>query len=211
MNLHAARGRLRCLAVWLGVTALVAGAATVLVPDVRRPAPAAFDQLLARVAAWVILACAAWAWAATSAVVLEAARGVDTSGQVVRVPGVPAAVRRLVLSACGAAVVAGLTGPAFAADGPAATDLAHVLTHQGRSSADRAPTRSHHSDDTVVVRAGDSLWRIAAEDLPPTASDAQVDAAWRRIYAANRDAVGADPGFIRPGLKLILPEEERHD
>lgn len=55
------------------------------------------------------------------------------------------------------------------------------------------------------VRSGDSLWRIAARRLEQGASNRDIDAAWRRIYEANRAAVGSDPGLIHPGLVLDLP------
>jgi nucleoid-associated protein YgaU len=58
----------------------------------------------------------------------------------------------------------------------------------------------------VVVRPGDSLWRIAAAHLPPGASPAQVAAAWPVWYAANRATIGADPGLIRPGQVLVAPD-----
>jgi nucleoid-associated protein YgaU len=59
--------------------------------------------------------------------------------------------------------------------------------------------------DHYVVVAGDCLWSIAARRLGGSAGSAQIDAAWRAIYAANRDAVGDDPGLIHPGLDLVLP------
>ena len=60
----------------------------------------------------------------------------------------------------------------------------------------------------VVVRAGDSLWRIAAQHLDPLASPAQIAAAWPGWYAANRDVVGPDPGLIHPGQVLSRPEAD---
>jgi hypothetical protein len=60
----------------------------------------------------------------------------------------------------------------------------------------------------VVVRAGDSLWRIAARHLDPLASPAQIAAAWPGWYAANRDVVGPDPGLIHPGQVLSRPEAD---
>lgn len=57
----------------------------------------------------------------------------------------------------------------------------------------------------VVVQVGDSLWRIAARELPPDASDAEIDASWRAWYAANADVVGADPDLVLPGQALQRP------
>jgi resuscitation-promoting factor RpfA len=57
----------------------------------------------------------------------------------------------------------------------------------------------------VVVQPGDSLWTIAASHLPREHTDAEVAAAWPGWYAANRAAIGADPGHIEPGLRLAPP------
>lgn len=57
---------------------------------------------------------------------------------------------------------------------------------------------------TVTVEPGDCLWSIAAGRLRPGATDAAIDAEWRAIWAANRDAIGADPNLIHPGLVLVV-------
>ncbi|MFD8983598.1 transglycosylase SLT domain-containing protein [Streptomyces sp. NPDC059564] len=49
---------------------------------------------------------------------------------------------------------------------------------------------------TYSVVGGDSLSKIAAEH--------SVSGGWQALYAANRNAIGADPSVIRPGLKLSL-------
>lgn len=58
---------------------------------------------------------------------------------------------------------------------------------------------------TVTVRAGDSLWRIAARHLPAEADDAAIAAAWPVWYELNRDVVGADPDLVHPGQVLVVP------
>jgi resuscitation-promoting factor RpfA len=58
---------------------------------------------------------------------------------------------------------------------------------------------------TVRVRAGDSLWSIAARQLHPGATPAQIAVAWPQWYAANRDRIGADPNRLRPGQRLRVP------
>ena len=57
-----------------------------------------------------------------------------------------------------------------------------------------------------VVRAGESLWSIAADALPPDAAAAQVAASSRAWYAANRATVGSDPDLILPGQTLLAPD-----
>jgi nucleoid-associated protein YgaU len=49
------------------------------------------------------------------------------------------------------------------------------------------------------------LWDLAAARLGPEAGDAEIDAAWRADYAANRAVVGPDPDLILPGQVLSMP------
>lgn len=69
----------------------------------------------------------------------------------------------------------------------------------GTSEATPADSR------TYTVERGDSLWRITATWLGPGASDASIARAWPELYAANADAIGADPALIHPGLVLTVP------
>ena len=62
------------------------------------------------------------------------------------------------------------------------------------------------SAEHVVVR-GDSLWRIAAAQLGPGASDAEIARAWPAIYQANRAVIGENPSLIVPGQHLTIPQE----
>jgi hypothetical protein len=62
----------------------------------------------------------------------------------------------------------------------------------------------------VVVEPGDTLWAIAAGTLaadragtPP--ADAEIAAAVTRWHHANRQALGANPDLIRPGMVLRQP------
>jgi LysM repeat protein len=82
-----------------------------------------------------------------------------------------------------------------------------------RTAADPAPTRPDPNPRaparTITVRAGDSLWRIAAAHLPAPTSPQQVAAAWPRWYAANRAAIGPDPNQLVPGQLLRAPSAEQ--
>lgn len=62
---------------------------------------------------------------------------------------------------------------------------------------------------TLTVRAGDTLWGLAAERLGPTATDAEIDRAWRADYAVNAAVVGPDPDLIVPGQVLVVPCQAR--
>lgn len=194
----------RCLAVWLVVTAATAALGWLLLPAALAPA-SRFDEVLVRLCAVAGTLAAAWLWAVTTAVTLEARHGRS------RLP-VPAAVRRLLLAACGVAVVAGLAAPAGAApagaDRPrtAARVVADVLA--GLPLPDRPHTRPPvRADDRepasarVTVAPGDTLWGLAAEHLGRAER-------WPEIYALNRAVVGADPDLIQPATRLRMPREE---
>ncbi len=83
--------------------------------------------------------------------------------------------------------------------------------HQPPAHAAPEGTSAAGADDgpahpcTYTVEHGDSLWRITAALLGPGASDASINRAWPQLYAANADAVGADPALIHPGLVLTVP------
>lgn len=66
-------------------------------------------------------------------------------------------------------------------------------------------TRGSAPDVGVVVRAGDTLWDIAARHLGPLASDEEIAREWPRWYATNRDLIGPDPDLILPGQHLSTP------
>jgi nucleoid-associated protein YgaU len=68
-----------------------------------------------------------------------------------------------------------------------------------------APRRAHARRKTVVVHRGDSLWRIVARYLGPTATAVNVSAEWPRWYAANRSVIGPDPDLLLPGQRLTPP------
>ncbi|QIK77335.1 LysM peptidoglycan-binding domain-containing protein [Nocardioides piscis] len=129
----------------------------------------------------------------------------------------------MVLIACGAAVVAGLGSPAVAGSGTAggAREDLVGLPLPDRAVAAVVPVRPRPARQppgavvatpvapeppphVVIVRPGDSLWSIAAASLPPRATPAEVDGAWRALYAANRAAIGADPDLVLPGTELVV-------
>ena len=60
----------------------------------------------------------------------------------------------------------------------------------------------------VTVRAGDSLWSLAASRLGPLASDVDIAVEWPRLYQANRSVIGDSPDLLHPGQVLRLPARE---
>ncbi|GAA4371671.1 hypothetical protein [Nocardioides caricicola] len=187
----------RCLTVWLAATAAAATLVGWLLPVALAPA-ARFDDVLVRLCAAGGCAAAGWLYVVTTAAVAEAATGATT-------PGVPAPLRRLVLLACGAAVVAGLAVPAQATPGEVHRDRRPSVA--GLPFPDRAVS-PRPAAEVVVVHPGDTLWALAAADLGPDAAAAEIDARWREIYAQNRDVIGPDPDLIQPAQRLRLPAQQ---
>ncbi|MEZ5091599.1 LysM peptidoglycan-binding domain-containing protein [Nocardioides sp.] len=227
----------RVAPTWLGVTAVVGLLPWLLAPDLGLVARGTSDltSMLRAGSAVALLGCGAWWWAATTAVLLGAARG-----RVSRPRGCPQWLHRLLLAALGASLTAGLATPALGADdlarpqqsrvaqtadplhGLPFPDRAEGLPAAGRPAPSTSPARdvaasavqprgalTHDAAGTHRVGPGDTLWTIAARDLPPDATEAEIGAAWRRIYRLNRVAIGDDPDLLLPGIVLVLPSTER--
>jgi outer membrane biosynthesis protein TonB len=64
------------------------------------------------------------------------------------------------------------------------------------------PTQTTHR-----VRPGDTLWALAAAQLPAGSSPAVITADWQHWYEANRAAIGADPDLLLVGEQLVIPQE----
>jgi hypothetical protein len=198
-------GRARCLLVWLGVTAAAVLTVAAAMPDLRTlPTAPTFDRLLVGVAAAALSACAAWAWVVTGVVVAQALLGRPRSAA----PGVPRWLRVAVLVACGIAVVAP-GGIAQAHDG-GRSDPREVLAglpppERVAGALRAAPEHPVGPPGIHVVRSGDTLWDIAADDLGGRPEGAAVTAHWHAIYALNTAVIGADPDLIRPGQALRMP------
>lgn len=66
-----------------------------------------------------------------------------------------------------------------------------------QKAAQAAPAaRKTAAVTTYTVRSGDCLSKIATEQ--------HVGGGWKKLYQDNREAVGADPSLIHPGLKLSI-------
>ncbi|GAA5114972.1 hypothetical protein GCM10023339_21220 [Alloalcanivorax gelatiniphagus] len=192
--------------VWLGVSAatVAAGASTPPAWAAARAAvgPDRVAELVVAGCATALTAALGWLWVITTTTVVGLVRGRVRSG---------GATRRLVLLACGAAVVAGSTVPAHAAGGEGAEVLAGLPLPERAVAPERSEQHAHlpapvrpasQRSGTYVVRAGDSLWSIAREH---PAEGAGVEERWRAIWSANRALVGDDPDLIHPGQALRLP------
>lgn len=181
---------LRCALVWSVAT-------TVAVPSARwlltSPSGPGLEGLLVRTCSVALAACLVWGWFATSATVLDAMRHRPRGRR-----GVPAGLRRLVWAACGVALVAGAS-PALATPGPVV-----IADHSGTSAAPVVVVPALAAP-RVVVHRGDTLWAIAARQLPTNATPVEVSGAWQKIYARNRAVIGSDPDLLLPGQRLELP------
>lgn len=126
--------------------------------------------------------------------------------------GAPAWWRRLLLVACGG-VLAGTLAPAGATPG----SLTPLPQHAAERSAPQAPAAAPAAHARVhTVRVGDCLWHLAETRLGVEAGRADdpdtaaVAAYVARLWAANRDVVGADPDLLQPGQHLRLPDPGPH-
>jgi hypothetical protein len=203
----------RCGAVWAAASLGTAALLRWLLLGLPTSPPADVVAALVGGCTAVAVGCLAWLWLLTTLVVLDVLRGRNTTRR-----GVPHAVRRWVLVACGVTLASGLLAPAQAERGasePARPGAAAALL-VGLPIPDRATTttqwlgllarpRERSAPEEVVVATGDSLWDLAARGLPLAADDAEIEQRWREIYRANREVVGADPDLIRPGQRLLLP------
>lgn len=83
--------------------------------------------------------------------------------------------------------------------------------HHGDEASDPSPDPgSRVSQKTVVVAAGDHLWKLAAEHLAERlghpATDAEIAPYWVEVVEANRHRLrSGDPDLIFPGEEIVLP------
>jgi len=177
------------------------------------------------VAATALLAWGLAGWLAVTVLVTAAGQLPGVAGRLAGAGArriAPAAVRRTVEVALGLTVAVGVVGaaPASAASShaPAPTSASQLAVPEpaaARPDLDwprqTAPAGVAPAGPTepVLVRPGDSLWRLAVQQLQaagtPAPSGAQVAQTWPAWWSANRDVVGHDPDVIRPGMRLSPP------
>ena len=168
------------------------------------------DHALRDVCAAALVGC--WAWLAACTVLVVAdivVRALRPGARTVPRLG-PPALRRLVLLACGASLGCAVVGPANADPqhaAPSGPQVSRPASLVGLELPDRAVGGAPHpvGPARVVVRPGDSLWRIAERRLPTSAPPSSVARAWHRIRRANAGRLGPDPDLILPGTVLRVP------
>jgi nucleoid-associated protein YgaU len=172
-----------------------------------------FDTALTRGAVAALALAGLWAVLVVVAVALEAGSGGRV--QVAESAGCPRVLRLWLLGVFVALLAS--AAPAQASDSGSPTgpqDLSGGSTDALASALDGLPlpdrpSAAHRTTRTrppVVVRPGDSLWRIARAGLPREATDADVSRAVESLYAANRHRIGPDPDRLRPGQHLVFPD-----
>ncbi len=80
-----------------------------------------------------------------------------------------------------------------------------VAEAQGTASTENDPSAATQGPTSIAVRPGDSLWAISRERLGPSATPERIARGVERIYALNRNRIGADPNLIFAGQQLVLP------
>lgn len=182
--------------------------------DVRALSGSDFGAALASLASLVLVLLSAWVLGcvALSLLSTRVAVGVRLSHAIT-----PAFLSRaLFLGAAGALAIGPVAanGPTNQGpDGHGNSSTGRVL--DGLRLPDRPVGRSlrptnavEPAADIYIVKAGDSLWSIAARDLAPAGMPADIADATRRWYDANRALIGADPDLILPGQHLHRPAKE---
>lgn len=168
--------------------------------------------------AWLVTGAVAALWLAAAwwaVIALAVCVEVGTRGRVpgTRLAGCPRGLRRWLLACCGAAILAGVATPSYAAGAGHAPDLPVPERPVGAVGHPDPSVRPGHRPppdlDRVLVRPGDSLWRIAARVAPDTDAAGLVRLT-DRLYRLNRTVIGADPDLIRPGTTLRLPPRQHH-
>ncbi len=122
------------------------------------------------------------------------------------------AATSLWLSACGGGAATPTTTPAAAppsvspAPSPARALLSSPVASPSAAPAVVGSTPSTTASqtaggDTYEVQSGDTLATIAQQYYGDPAQ-------WRRIYDANKDAIGDDPDRLKLGQKLTIPPKQ---
>lgn len=222
----ASRGRNARALLVVAITAVVAALTWRLRPT--GPVGAAPDADIVRGCAWCVWGLSAYLCLATAAGVIGIVRA---HAGLTRIA--PPLLRRLLGSLLTVGLATSLASAPLAAAAPARHPAAAAapqrpeapaLDWPGLAVALRAPGTAVTPDpgrspprvatgrrtSTVIVSAGDTLWSIAAHDLGPDASSAEVATRWHAWYAANRAVIGPDPAVIRPGQRLVPPTTASH-
>ncbi|MBU3729853.1 MAG: LysM peptidoglycan-binding domain-containing protein [Phycisphaerales bacterium] len=73
-----------------------------------------------------------------------------------------------------------------------------AMARQATTVPERASASSRPTGATHTVASGETLSAIAERYLGSKG-------AWKRLYEANKDAIGSDPAKLKVGMKLVIP------
>jgi murein DD-endopeptidase MepM/ murein hydrolase activator NlpD len=111
--------------------------------------------------------------------------------------------RSIAVAGTGGAALAlplmGATGAHAATSTSAPEKAVQSVPATEKTVTQKAATAKTEGVRTYSVKAGDWLAKIA--------EDQDVTGGWKKIYQDNREAIGADPSLIHPGLKLSLDKK----
>lgn len=223
LSTSAPASRARCLGVWLGIVLAAASVLLWVLPDLQEAArhlggTAAGEVPFARWLTWLSAAalagCALWAAYVGSVVVLEALRGPRPAAPPSSHPsarsstrlGVPAWSRRLVLAACGAALVAGVPGGAHAlpADRPGGSADDPGAAGARRSQLHGLPLPERAQAGSVTDLVGGLLLTSATSQRPAAGPQQQPQ---QPQQPASPPAAQARPADHPPRSHTVTPGE----
>ena len=69
------------------------------------------------------------------------------------------------------------------------------------TSANTEESQTLTGEGEYVVAPGDSLWTISEKTYGTGYN-------WTKVYEANREVIGENPGLLETGTKLVLPKTE---
>ena len=172
-----------------------------------------FDEVLTSLASWLLLGCTGWAALLCAGAVLETrSRGRWRATAWV---GCPRSWRRALLAGAGAVLAAAPAQGVLPASAQACADPSAPAAVGQPVSRDSLPVPARPSGSVraaarghVVVRPGDTLWQLAEERAPTSATTGDVAALVHRLHRSNRHVIGPDPDLIRPGQRLAVPPSE---
>lgn len=90
------------------------------------------------------------------------------------------------------------------ATGVAGADTTAQVRHP--ITLESEPADGSGSEGSVVVEAGDHLWKISARHLGPGVADREVAPYWKEVITVNTPHLrSGDPDLIYPGEVVRLP------
>ncbi|MFF3503924.1 peptidoglycan DD-metalloendopeptidase family protein [Streptomyces sp. NPDC003247] len=124
-----------------------------------------------------------------------------------RRPKTPRFTRSIAVAGTGGAALAlPLMGAAGAHAAPAQS-AARSVSAVAETSVQAAPAAQQAAADATSATETRTYTVVAGDYLSKIADEQSVSGGWQELYEDNRQAVGANPSLIHPGLKLSIGEK----